>query len=125
TQTSSTRLISQVGDSLIDDCRHRLETLRRSACPGRFLYWPGMRVTDGNPSRQVPPRGLGARQGSTRLGQKELALLVQCEPRRGNVYVPSALPPERPMARRSLLSRGSDQGHRALQAAIQEVVLAA
>src|SRR5260370_32432966 len=44
-----------------------------------------MRVTDDTPSRQVPPRGLGARRGSTQLGQKELALLGQCEPQRGTV----------------------------------------
>ncbi len=90
--------------SLIADCRNPSETLRGSACPGRFLSWPGMRATDGNPSRQVPPRGLGARRGSTRSGQKELALLGQCEPQRGNGFVPTALPQDRrgcPVVRRN------------------------
>src|SRR5712691_4190183 len=81
-----------------------------------------MRVTDDTPSRQVPPRGLGARRGSTQSGQKELALLGQCEPQRGNGIAPTALPQDRPMATRSLLSRGSDQGHDALELNSREVL---
>src|SRR6266852_6324630 len=81
-----------------------------------------MRVTDHTPSRQVQPRGLGARRGSTQSGQKELALLSQCEPQRGNGIAPTALPQDRPMATRSLLSRGSDQGHDTLKLNTGEVL---
>ena len=83
-----------------------------------------MRVTDDAPSRRVQPRGLGARRGSTQSGQKELALLGKCEPQRGNGIVPTALPQDRPMATRSLLSCGSDQGHDALELNSREVLAA-
>jgi len=81
-----------------------------------------MRVTDDTPSRQVPPRGFGARRGSTQSGQKELALLGQCEPQRGNGIAPTAPPQDRPIATRSLLSRGSDQGHDAFKLNSREVL---
>lgn len=80
-----------------------------------------MHVTDGTPSRQVPPHGLGARRGSTRSGQKELALLGQYESQRGNGIAPTVLPQDRPMARRSVLSRGSDQGPCSIQLDVREI----
>src|SRR6266851_8911419 len=71
---------------------------------------PVMRATDGQTSRQVPPRGLGVCRGSTRGGQKELALLGQRKPKRGNGAAPAALPQDRPiMATKSVLSGGSDR----------------
>jgi hypothetical protein len=68
-------------------------------------------ATDCNPGRQVQPRGLGARPGSTRSGHNEPALLGQLELRRGSGSVPTALPQNRPMAGMSLVSSGCDYGH--------------
>ena len=56
------------------------------------------------------------------MGQKELALPGQRKPKRGNGAAPTALPQDRPMATRSLLSRGSDQGHDALKLNSREVL---
>src|SRR5712692_4896286 len=54
---------------------------------------PVMYATDGETSRQVPPRGLGVCRGSAPVGQKELALPGQ---RRSSV----ATAPPRPRYRR-------------------------
>ena len=71
---------------------------------------PVMYATDGEISRQVPPRGLGVCRGSTPGGQKELALLGKRKPKRGNGAAPAALPQDRPvMATKSVLSGGSDR----------------
>jgi len=76
---------------------------------------PVMCASDGEISRQVPPRGLGVCRGSTPGGQKELALLGKRKPKRGNGAAPAALPQDRPfMATKSVLSGGSDQEHCAI-----------
>jgi hypothetical protein len=82
-----------------------------------FMY-----ATDREISRQVPPRGLGVCRGSALVGQKELALPGQRKSKRGNGAAPAALPQDRPMATTSLLSRGSDQGHDALELNSREVL---
>ena len=56
------------------------------------------------------------------MGQKELALLGQRKSKRGNGAAPAALPQDRPMARKSLLSSGSDQGHDAFKLNSHEVL---
>ena len=82
-----------------------------------FMY-----ATDGETSRQVPPRGLGVCRGSAPVGQKELALPGQRKSKRGNGAAPAALPQDRPVvATRSVLSRGSDQGYGVIQLDVQEI----
>ena len=81
-----------------------------------------MHATDGEISRQVPPRGLGVCRGSTRVGQKELALPGESKSKRGNGAAPAALPQDRPVvATRSVLSRGGDQGYGVIQLDVQEI----
>jgi hypothetical protein len=81
-----------------------------------------MYATDGEISRQVPPRGLGVFRGSTPEGQKELALLGQRKPKRGNGAAPAALPQDRPVvATKSVLSRGSNQGYGVIQLDVREI----
>jgi len=83
---------------------------------------PVMCASDGEISRQVPPRGLGVCRGSTPGGQKELALLGQRKSKRGNGAAPAALPQDRPVvATRSVLSRGGDQGYGVIQLDVQEI----
>ena len=77
----------------------------RDVCLVMFMH-----ATDGIISRQVPPRGLGACRGSTRSGHKELALPGDRESQRGTGIAPTALPQDRPLARRSVLSGASGQG---------------
>jgi hypothetical protein len=81
-----------------------------------------MYATDGETSRQVPPRGLGVCRGSAPVGQKELALPGQSKSKRGNGAAQAALPQDRPVvATRSVLSRGSDQGYGVIQLDFREI----
>jgi hypothetical protein len=83
---------------------------------------PVMYATDGETSRQVPPRGLGVCRGSAPVGQKELALPGRRKSKRGNGAAPAALPQDRPVvATRSVLSRGGDQGYGVIQLDVQEI----
>ncbi len=64
---------------------------RPRPCPGACVHWQHYVCDRRHHCRQVSPRGLGARRGSTRSGQKEPALPGQHEPQRGNGVVPAAL----------------------------------
>ena len=55
------------------------------------------------------------------MGQKELALPGQRKSKRGNGAAPAALPQDRSVATKSVLSRGSDQGYGVIQLDVQEI----